>query len=378
MRQLLLLLTLFSLVQTHAKNDDLKTIPADRLDWIRLEIPQTKCGDGSTYAIFIDEKALAESKNNRSRNVIFMFDAGGVCFDKDSCSSGDAALSVPESPQPRFIPELQAITTGNDRISPFANYSKVFFPYCTADVYLGNHKANYEGLEINHFGRSNIEKSLNFLKRKTSLFDFSKTENITAYGYSAGALGVLYHIFQIEKMFPLALQKSLISDAPGLHWGPTFWHQFPPQLLRDFSYAFSVLGHTIDRDNGAVANIAPKLCHKLPDWNFGFLQSSQDIVMSLFFGRIGQQEHHKLAVGPTGLAALTANPSDNCMTWMPFDASHTYLHMDDFAIMSVEGKSAMDFAWDVAKGRQLGNYLGIPELPTHSPANFLTQHSLLP
>src|SRR6476620_4065517 len=81
-----LLVVLFFLGTTsraRAANDiggliDILVDGGNSYDWQKVELPGTTCGNGSQYKFF--------THRTDSRNVLFLFEGGGACWDYDTCS----------------------------------------------------------------------------------------------------------------------------------------------------------------------------------------------------------------------------------------------------------------------------------------------------
>lgn len=358
------------------------------INWRKVTVPGAKCGDGSEYVIFIDAPLSGASIKERSSRVIFMFQGGGVCWDEETCK-GYINLSAPTKVIPHDISIGQGIFSAKDT-NPFLNYTKVYLPYCTADVFVGGHKAKYGDLNVLHNGQKNTELVLQYLKSlklvdikpelpNEKVFDFGKTKNLVIYGFSAGAIGALSHIHTIAPYFKqnANLHKSVVADAPGFHFGNKFWKKFSTKFHHDFKETFSKFDYPFNPSNGLVAPIIPKVCSKYPDWNIGVLQASHDPFMACIYGNIYTNDHAKLVLNSArGLANLTSDPTDNCSAWVEIEtepgrfdyekeggeateapdtnqswiniANHTYLIAEDTSNISVMGKTAMQYVWDLA------------------------------
>ena len=134
-------------------------------------------------------------------------------------------------PHPR-VPVMSMLSVKNKRISPAADGTYVYFPYCNADVW------KPEGMRQNTCtirslttGHENFRNGLAYLIENNYLSKDSVTD-LLVYGASAGALGSFLHGKHIASQFPNLKNKTMIADAPGLHFGDTFWKKFPKVYLR--------------------------------------------------------------------------------------------------------------------------------------------------
>jgi hypothetical protein len=314
--------------------------------WDSIPIDGAKCALGDPYKVFISP--------GRSDKVAFYFMGGGACWSKETCFG-----VIPHTilfPLP-FVYEIDGLISPFIEESPIADYTVVYFPYCTGDVHLGNHTAVYgDGKTVNHHGWRNIEMSLSQLHDQKTI-DFAGIKNLVSYGYSAGAIGALVHLKTFDRFVPQDIPKTLIADAPGLHFGLHFWEKFSPELVADFKAGLKDVGADLDASQGNVASLVPGICKTFPKWKMGFLQGSRDIVMSLIFGSISMAEHEKLVYGPTGIYELTKDPNDNCSAWVPRSRIHTFLVTLLTSVEQTESpKTAMEFSRDLIQGNGGLNY----------------------
>jgi hypothetical protein len=316
-------------------------------EWKRVPIDGAVCGDGGAYSIFVSP--------GDPRKIAFDMMGGGGCWSASSC------FVVPEAwihPIPGVF-EKSGFVSRDPEKSPVSGFTLVYFPYCTADVHLGTHVADYgPGLKVHHVGALNFQKTLAQIL-KDRIVDLPGASDFVMMGYSAGAIGAMLHVLSVEPHVRNARNKALILDAPGLHFGKEFWEKFTPEWVADISNAMAHVGMSLTRGHGNMAGVIPRICGLLPDWRVAVLQGSRDIIMSKVFGSITQEEHEALIYGPEGLYALTENPNDNCAAWVPSSPMHTFMFTDAQSAMTTsDGKSAMSFVRDATLG--LGGTAGFP------------------
>lgn len=303
--------------------------------WKQIEIPGATCGDGSPYSVFV-------SPGIREK-LVMSFMGGGACWNYETCYGPLRLTWLKGVKQPRD--RLGGIYSADPQVNAAADYSFVHFPYCTGDVHLGRHTNFYQGEGVHHVGANNIDRAMVELE-KQGLIQPAQTEELVVYGYSAGAIGALYHADALDKKFVNASRKTLLSDAPGLHFGPRFWGKFTPELRHDYSEAMKVMGYALDPKQGMIADLVSKVCAHLPGWQVGVLQGSADVVMSAVFGNITPWEHDRLIFGAGGLWEMGKVPGDNCTVWIPRSPMHTFLVADLSAQIRAAGVNAWLFSRD--------------------------------
>jgi hypothetical protein len=134
---------------------------ADATEWERI-VPggDCVCADGSEFAFW--ERRADPTK------VVFYLDGGGVCTDATTCAfTGTAGESEfynwsVEGENPAF--PGGGILDFDRPDNPFADYSFIYVPSCTGDVYLGDVTREYSPeLTVEHKGYVDGTATLNYL-----------------------------------------------------------------------------------------------------------------------------------------------------------------------------------------------------------------------
>lgn len=315
-------------------------------DWQRVEIPGAQCANGSVYSVFIDNKG--------SDKLYVEFMGGGACWSTWSCygpSPKTWSYPVP------MLPYLSVMSSDDPERSPVHDHTAIYFPYCTGDVYAGDHTAKYQlGATVHHRGKANVQKALAHLEQG-GLIDFKNKSELALYGASAGAIGSFIHAHRIAKLMPSAQKKRLIADAPGLHFGKDFWNKFSEKFKDDVGESLQEINLNYDRDDGLLAPGVVQLCRFYDDFDIGILQGSQDLIMAYRFGEIDRREHEKLVYSELGVYEQTKK-AKNCAAWVPASMMHTFLVFPLSAkIKTSQGEvEALDFARRIFEGETQQNY----------------------
>ena len=142
------------------------------------------------YSVYVEIK--------KPNKLAIEFMGGGACWSKNTCWGPNFRTVL--FPLPK-LPAMSVLSSGYEQMSPLSDYSFVYFPYCTGDVFAGDHTAKYEGLlldfPVHHRGYTNVQKTIKYLKENK--IDFSQVEDFVVYGSSAGAIGSLVHIKNFER-----------------------------------------------------------------------------------------------------------------------------------------------------------------------------------
>jgi hypothetical protein len=209
----------------------------------------TRCGDGSPFAFWIRLAPAGEPVEN----VVLQMQGGGVCIFESDCASRSADLFEAQSDGA----EQSGIMSNDPLVSPFANWTKVYLPYCNQDVFIGGGAtSNFPSITVHRFGAVNVRAALRYLRdvlwREMDATDSQgyRPDRIRMLfgGTSAGGFGTLYNYHYVlddlqwahtaawpdaalalDNGQPLgiaALGILLTTDIPPLGWGSLA--QLPP------------------------------------------------------------------------------------------------------------------------------------------------------
>lgn len=307
---------------------------ANARDWKRLYIPEAKCGNGLPYSVFIDLKSPKE--------LVIELMGGGACWSASTCYGPNLRAWMYPVP---IVPAFSVLSSEGAMAQRWKNYSYIYFPYCTGDVFAGNHTISYFPLNTTyHYGRKNIELALEYMS-KNGIIDFKNVNDVLLWGASAGGIGSLLHAKTLDPYLRHSgVHKVIIADSAGLHFGQKFWDKFTPEMFKDFKSAFLKVGLPIRKNSGLISKDLPKVFEKLSDWQIGILQGTRDIIMSALFGNITPEEQEKNVLGPYGVEKLAIG-YPNVETWIKKTYMHTFLMLPESATLKSEkGEKAIDFA----------------------------------
>lgn len=183
----------------------------------------TKCGDGSDYAFWVRLPAggLDPSK------VVIGLQGGGVCIGEADCPGVSADLFEALSD----APQTQGIMSNDSLVNPLHDFTKVFLPYCTQDVFIGGGSTNvFPSITVERFGGINTRAAVRYV-RDLIWAEMDATTTAGGYdpdkmrvyfgGFSAGAFGTLYNLhyllddmqWQRTTAFP---DSALALDSGGV------------------------------------------------------------------------------------------------------------------------------------------------------------------
>ena len=156
----------------------------------------TMCGDGTDYAIHI---RLAP-EGYPVDNVIAALEGGGVCLFEEDCRS-----KIASSPQLFTALDARPLGSGimgDDADNPFANWTKVYLPYCNQDVFMGGGVFEaFSDFEVPRYGAVNLRAGMRVTRdiiwnEMDAAGDQGfRPDQLKALfgGFSAGAYGTIYN-----------------------------------------------------------------------------------------------------------------------------------------------------------------------------------------
>ncbi|MDB4990779.1 MAG: hypothetical protein JWN04_5957, partial [Myxococcaceae bacterium] len=186
--------------------------------WSWYDIEGAKCRDGSQFGVFVHFGADPET-------LFIYHEGGGACANSGFCTlnpinvnqqfatGGESALAsllilpVPQAPSGVGVFEL------DNTENPFANWSQVFIPYCTGDVYAGTRSnVTVDGVTTpqNFYGASNTHA---VYARIAATFKKDLKRFVTG-GSSAGGFGAGINFGYLQDSLPDAYGTVLLDASP--------------------------------------------------------------------------------------------------------------------------------------------------------------------
>lgn len=195
-----------------------ESLPA-RGEWTQIILEEEKwgsrCGDGTDYAIQIKPAPEGEPLDR----VLIALQGGGVCiFEQDCRSRLDSGLFNAQDDAP-----LEVGIASSDADNPFANWTKVYLPYCDQAVFTGGGVVEqFSDFEVNRFGSINLRAGVQAARDIVwSMLDaeggrgYRPDEVVALFGgFSAGGYGTIYnyHFMLDDLLWPRTIA---FPDAGG-------------------------------------------------------------------------------------------------------------------------------------------------------------------
>ena len=305
-------------------------------DWQWVPTAGMRCRDGSATGF-----GLRRAPD--SRNLLFVLDGGGACFDLLTCLLNPN--SYDEADFNADVAELGTVGVFDQSRpeNPFRDWNIVFVPYCTGDIHAGNAPNTF----IFGLGRQDFVGLRNMnaiLQRIGGLAQ--RADHVVLSGGSAGGFGAVgtYGLVS-ERLAPAPV--DLLDDSGPV---PPDDDVLSPDLQARWYDLWNLDTALPDgcTDCGApdgLQNVLPYYASTNPDRTFGLLSYRQDAVIRFFFGGVGGQafEDGLFGIRPT-------LPSNAGTYYVPGDA-HTFIADPAFYTTTVEGVALTDWIADLLAGQ---------------------------
>ena len=268
--------------------------PAD--SWTFIPVPEAKCRDGSSTGIGV-------RLHPGATQVAIYFEGGGACFHDASCAINDVLQSWDESAFNAWVAATGSAgifdTTRDD--NPLRGWNMVYVPYCTGDVHAGAREhvdvpGDAAPKDQMFVGYTNVGY---YLQRLVPTF--AGATHVLVTGISAGGFGAAFNYDRIAQAF-CGARVTLVDDS-----GPPMSDSYLAPCLQKRWRELWNLDSTLPADcaacrgqpdGGGIVNYVDYLAKKYPSQQLGLISSSQDSIISLFFG-YGQND----CAGLTGPSA---------------------------------------------------------------------------
>lgn len=171
-----------------------------RGEWTQIVLDSEKwgtmCGDGTEYAVWM-RPAPEGAPLDR---VLVGLQGGGVCLFEDDCESRLA--SSPDLFNAQDDQPVGAGIASDDPDNPFADWTRVYLPYCNQDVFIGGGVAEDLGdLQLPRYGAINLRSGMRVARDilwhyldEAGGAGFRPDELVALFGgFSAGGYGALYN-----------------------------------------------------------------------------------------------------------------------------------------------------------------------------------------
>jgi len=272
--------------------------PPAPLGWIWYEIDGAVCRDGSPTGFFVHA--------GTADKLLIYLEGGGACSSSAYCNfnppsastslSGDgqtvigSALGVIDSRQQPGVYSTADHTAApagifdfSNTANPFKDWSQIYIPYCTGDVFFGTKtNGSVPGLMNQQFV-GHLDMKL-FMSRIVPTFK-DKVSRVVLAGASAGAFGATLNFSMVQDSFG-SVPVDLINDS-----GPSFEDEYTPTCMQQrWRDAWGFDGalppdcaECRQAGGGGLLRLSDFMLQKHPNMRVALLSSMEDQVIRLFY-----------------------------------------------------------------------------------------------
>jgi len=304
---------------------------------------RTLCGRGGPFAFW----ARLASPDR----LLVYFEGGGLCWDYQSCLPAASLFKDDVTDKDNPARRGMGILDLTDHRNPFHDWSVLYVPSCTGDLYAGDSTRIYRSadgrtLAVHHRGHVNASAALGWIFQRVP-----RPNRVVVAGCSAGSVGSILHAPWIIEQYPDA-QVAQLGDSLGYLLNEPGdlrpWQAYA--LLPDWIPAVRALPPgqlTLPRLYEAVAAHYPRSA-------FGQVNFRQDPVQRAYFAAAGGRPENFDRALLGNLAEIRANVP-NFRSCLLDGSGHCALPSDDFYRLRSGGVALRDWVADVAAGRNVAN-----------------------
>jgi hypothetical protein len=314
------------------------TISAPDNQWTWIPIDGAKCRDGSATGIGV-------RINPASTKLYIYLEGGGACFNAETCAISLASFGEAEFDAWAGTVGLTGIFDPTNGENPVQDWNAIYVPYCSADVHVGdatNVNVNGGPTDQTFLGYENVGLDLG---RIVPTFDHVTQVLLT--GISAGGFGAALNYDRVAAAF-CPIPVTLLDDS-----GPPMSDGYLAPCLQEQWRELWNLQATLPAgcgcdtaNGGGIVNYVTYLSKRWPNSSMGLISSTQDAVISTFYG-FGDDDCTEAtplsgAVYTAGLMDLRANYLSQSGHWGTYyidSIQHTWLLGPGFYLTTVNGTS---------------------------------------
>jgi hypothetical protein len=322
-------------------------------DWNMLSPGgETICSNGTDYAFFVHP--------GDTERLLIYFQGGGACWFGEICDlkaspTYDPFVDASDNPASSGF----GIFDLDNPENPFADYSMVFVPYCTADVHIGNSVKTYQvpatgdaaahEITIHHKGYVNATAVLDW-----TFENFTTPQTVFVTGSSAGSIAAPFYTAFVAERYPDA-QIAQLGDASGGYRGDAMSSVLANwgtgDILPDLPEYRDISADDLTFETFYVAAGS-----RYPDIMLSQYNTAADEVQLLFLNLAGISDTSLLELLEANLAEINA-AVDNFRSYTAGGKVHTILGRPEFYTYQVDGIRFRDWIAALAGGEDVDNVM---------------------
>lgn len=310
----------------------------------------TLCSDGSEFSYWV--------RPGDPSKLMFFLQGGGACWFRENCDpqmNPSYTINLSEED-----PTVQSgVFDYQNPANPFADYTAVFVPYCSADVHLGAADTvypavapNQQPLKVHHRGLANVQAALDWTAE--NLVD---AKEIFVTGSSAGAIPSPYYAMKLADLYPQANIVQFGDGAGGYRIDPSAEQSMPHAQWGTIEALREQPGFAdIRLDTFTYETLYTLAAKQQPGIQFARYDAAEDGVQKAFLGLMGYQEvalRESLLANQADIAASVERFSG----YIAGGDSHTILRRPEFYTYAVGERGIRDWVTQLAQRQPVNDVL---------------------
>ncbi|MFC1670243.1 pectin acetylesterase-family hydrolase [Spirochaetota bacterium] len=230
-------------------------------------------------------------RKGSENNLVVFFQGGGACWHTNNCINDTTYTYETQffENQSYFdmVSKGQYSSLGYGGIfdlsqndNPFKNWSFIYIPYCTGDLFWGAKDTDYNGTTIRHRGHVNFRVVLEWMKDTFS----TDPEKIFVTGISAGSYGAIINFPYIKEAFTESEFYVLSDSGVGvinsdfIEYGLPNWNSQLPTSSRLLSTPGFTGLDEVDLNTTSLAEVNAIIANYYADTKFAQYTTAWDSV----------------------------------------------------------------------------------------------------
>jgi len=248
--------------------------------WTWVPFPTSICRDGSPTGLGVNL--------GTSNNVMIFIEGGNACFNAITCGVTPFEFNETDfNKRVASTADETSISVGIlDRTmaaNPVKDWSFVYVPYCTGDLVAGQAEATIPGVTGTQHFAGYADMGL-FLARIVPTFSTAK--QVLLAGMSAGGFAAGANYAQVARAFG-ATPVTLLDDSGPFMQDPYLAACFQNEIRKLWGLDSTILvdcGTDCSNPASFFLDLVEHSVKKYPNVNFGLADSTDDAVITAFFG----------------------------------------------------------------------------------------------
>jgi len=302
--------------------------------WHTIEpMGETRCAHDTDYRMWV---------RPGNEHVLLYFQGGGGCWNQETCEEGSSFYKQ-SAGRNEAISYRSGIFDFDNPDNPFSDYTMIFAPSCTGDVYMGSEVIDYgNDVIVHHQGYDNLMAAVDF-----TLDYVPEPESVFTAGCSAGSVGSSIAVPFLIEAYP-DTRVTQLGDSLG--------------LIFDTETDMIDLWGTPDFYTEALAEFAPDLTNftqheyyvalgqAYPDYHFAQFNYRTDNVQQRYFAIGADNPAEFVEAGLLNSMAFISSGTENFSYYLADARSHCILPAADFYSRGDDSISARDWIAAIANG----------------------------